>query len=121
LYNAGAQWLGVPHHMGGTTKRGIDCSGFVVLLYREVYGIKLARSSSDILKRNCRKVSRGQLKEGDLVFFQTGQGNRRTPNHVGIYLKNGRFIHVSTSLGVTVSQLDEPYYMRTWITGGRAK
>lgn len=119
LYNAGAHWLGVPHRMGGMGKRGIDCSGFVHLLYKEVYGIKLARSSADMLKRNCRKISRGKLKEGDLVFFQTGRGKRKTPNHVGIYLKNGRFIHVSTSRGVMVSRLDEPYYMRTWVSGGR--
>ena len=91
LYNAGAHWLGVPHRLGGMSKRGIDCSGFVSILYN------------------------------DLVFFQTGRGKKKTPNHVGIYLKNGRFIHVSTSRGVMVSRLDEPYYMRPWITGGRVK
>ncbi len=121
LYNAGAHWLGVPHRMGGITKRGIDCSAFVSQIYQEVYGIKLARSASDMLKKNCRKISRAKLKEGDLVFFQTGRGSRRSPNHVGIYLKNGRFIHVSSSRGVIVSRLDEPYYIRTWITGGRVK
>lgn len=121
LYNAGAQWLGVPHRFGGMNTRGVDCSGFVAILYDDIYGIRLSRSSADMLKRNCKKVSRGKLREGDLVFFQTGRGNKRTPNHVGIYLKNGRFIHVSTSRGVMVSRLDEPYYMRTWITGGRVK
>lgn len=121
LYNAGAQWLGVPHRIGGMSKRGIDCSGFVTILYEDIYGVKLARSSADMLKRNCRKISRGKLKEGDLVFFQTGRGKKKVPNHVGIYLKNGRFIHVSTSRGVMVSRLDEPYFMRTWVSGGRVK
>jgi len=121
LYNAGTQWLGVPHRLGGMNKRGVDCSGFVAIIYKDIYGKNLSRSSADMLKRNCKKVSRGKLKEGDLVFFQTGKGSKRTPNHVGIYLKNNRFIHVSTSRGVMVSNLNEPYYIRSWITGGRVK
>lgn len=87
----------------------------------EVYGKQLARSSADMLKYNCKKVSRGKLQEGDLVFFKTGGGKKKTPNHVGIYLKNGKFIHTSTSRGVMVSSLSEPYYTRSWITGGRVK
>lgn len=122
LYNEGARWLGVRHKLGGSTKRGVDCSGFVSIVYREVYGKQLARSSADMLKRDCRKVSRGKLQEGDLVFFKTGSGGKRgVPNHVGIYLKNGSFIHASTSGGVMVSKLSEPYYARTWLTGGRVK
>lgn len=121
LYNAGAHWLGVPHRMGGMSKQGVDCSGFVLILFRNVYGINLSRSAADMLKRDCRKISRSKLQEGDLVFFQTGRGSKNKPNHVGIYLKNNRFIHVSTSRGVMVSRLDEPYYMRTWVTGGRVK
>lgn len=121
LYNEGARWIGVPHRMGGMNIRGVDCSGFVTIVYKEIYGKKLSRSSGEMLKRDCRKISRGKLQEGDLVFFQTGRGKKRTPNHVGIYLKNSRFIHVSTSRGVMISRLDEPYYMRTWITGGKVK
>ena len=121
LYNAGAHWLGVPHRMGGLTKRGVDCSGFVTIIYREVYGKQLARSAADMLKHDCKRVRRGKLREGDLVFFRTGRGRKREPNHVGIYLKNGRFIHTSTSRGVMVSSLSEPYYERTWICGGRVK
>lgn len=122
LYNEGARWLGVPHKLGGSTKRGVDCSGFVAIVYREVYGKSLSRSSADMLKHDCRKVSRDKLKEGDLVFFKTTRGGKRSvPNHVGIYLKNGRFIHTSTSSGVMVSSLSEPYYTRTWLSGGRVK
>lgn len=121
LYNEGAKWLGTPHRMGGSTRKGVDCSGFVAIVYREVYGKRLARSSADMLKHNCKKVSRSKLREGDLVFFHTGGSKKKTPNHVGIYLKNGRFIHTSTSRGVTVSSLSEPYYTRSWLTGGRVK
>lgn len=121
LYNAGAHWLGVPHRMGGLTKRGVDCSGFVMTIYREVYGKQLSRSAKDMLKRDCKRISRGKLSEGDLVFFRTGRGRKRQPDHVGIYLKNGRFIHTSTSQGVMVSSLSEPYYERTWLCGGRVR
>lgn len=121
LYNEGAKWLGVPHRTGGLTKKGVDCSGFVSIIYREIYGIKLERSSADMLKYNCKKIGRSKLREGDLVFFRTNKGKKKIPNHVGIYLKNGRFIHTSTSQGVIVSSLSEPYYERTWLTGGRVK
>ena len=121
LYNEGARWLGVPHQMGGTTKRGVDCSGFVSIIYRNIYRKKLERNSADMLKKNCKRIRRGKLKEGDLVFFYTGRGRKRRPNHVGIYLKNNRFIHASTSRGVIVSSLNEPYYLRTWMCGGRVR
>jgi len=121
LYNEGAKWLGTPHRAGGNTKRGVDCSGFVVIIYREIYDKQLARSSSDILKNNCTRISRSRLQEGDLVFFNTAGSKKKTPSHVGIYLKNDRFIHTSTSKGVMVSSLDEPYYTRTWVAGGRVK
>lgn len=121
LYNEGARWMGVPHRLGGQTKKGIDCSGFVAIVYREVYHKRLSRSSAEMLKKDCKKIGRSKLKEGDLVFFYTGRGRKRKPNHVGIYLKNGKFIHTSTSKGVMVSNLSEPYYMRTWMCGGRVK
>ena len=121
LYTEASKWLGVKHKYGGNTKSGVDCSGFVLQVYREVYGKSLYRSSADMLNRNCRKVKRDKLSEGDLVFFNTAGNQKKTPNHVGIYLKNGRFVHTSTSKGVMVSSLSEPYYIRTWITGGRVK
>lgn len=121
LYNEGARWIGTPHRMGGSTKRGVDCSGFVAIVFREVYGKRLSRSSADMLKHDCKKIGRAKLQEGDLVFFSSGKGRKKTPTHVGIYLKNGRFIHTSTSSGVMVSNLSEPYYVRTWLTGGRVR
>lgn len=121
LYNEGSKWLGVPHRIGGNTKKGVDCSGFVAIMYREIYGKQLARSSADMLKHNCKKVGRSRLEEGDLVFFRTDGSRKKTPNHVGIYLKNGRFIHTSSSRGVMVNSLSEPYYTRSFITGGKVK
>jgi lipoprotein Spr len=101
--------------------RGVDCSGFAGTLYREVYKEPFSGSSADILKYNCKKVKRSSLREGDLVFFRTSGNKKKIPNHMGVYLKNGRFVHASSSKGVTISSLSEPYYLRTWLTGGRVK
>lgn len=121
LYAEAAGWLGVPHRLGGNSRKGVDCSGFVAIVYRKAYGKQLARSSAEMLKYNCKKIGKSKLREGDLVFFRTGSGKKKIPNHVGIYLKSGKFIHTSTSKGVMVSSLSEPYYLRSWITGGRVK
>lgn len=122
LYDACSGWLGVKYRNGGNSKKGVDCSGLTSILYKQVYGVSLERSSANILRKNCVKVNRNNLREGDLVFFRTsGSGKSKTPTHVGIYLKNGKFIHASTSKGVIVSSLSEAYYVRTWLTGGRVK
>jgi Cell wall-associated hydrolases (invasion-associated proteins) len=74
-----------------------------------------------MLMKNCRKIGKGRLREGDLVFFSTGNKAKAYVNHVGIYLKTNKFLHASTSKGVIVSDLDEPYYMRAWACGGRVE
>ena len=122
LYNAGSEWLGVKYRYGGDTKNGVDCSGLVCNLYKQVYGIKLERSTANMLRKNCVIVNKNNLREGDLVFFRTsGSARFRVPTHVGLYLKSGKFIHASASKGVIISNLSEPYYSRTWLTGGRVK
>ncbi len=120
LYVEAAKWIGVPYKNGGNSKRGIDCSGLTSTLYNKVYRIKLDRTSDGQLKKNCRKVSKRHLQEGDLVFFH-GKRSRRTANHVGLYLKDNKFIHASSSRGVMVSDLDETYWKRNWLSGGRVK
>lgn len=119
LYLASAEWIGVPYRAGGDSKRGTDCSGMVMQLYKTVYNIRLARSTDGLLKES-NKVSRRNLREGDLVFF-TSRASRKRVAHVGIYLKNGKFIHASTSKGVIVSALNEKYYTQYWLCGGRVK
>lgn len=119
LYIESSQWIGVPYRAGGDTKRGTDCSGLVAQLYKRVYRTRLSRSTEGQLKES-QKVSRSALREGDLVFF-TGRNSRKRVGHVGIYLKNGKFIHASTSRGVIVSSLKEKYYTDHWLRGGRVK
>lgn len=117
LYIASAEWMGVRYRAGGNSRQGIDCSGLVSQLYKEVYGIRLARSADGQLKES-RKIFRNNLREGDLVFF-TSRSSKKKVAHVGIYLKDGKFIHASTGKGVIVSSLNEPYYVEYWLCGGR--
>ena len=119
LYNTVTQWLGTPYRNGGNSLRGIDCSGFVGNIYRTVYRKNLARNSADILRLNCRRISRQNLREGDLVFFATGRTKKVT--HVGVYLKDGKFAHASTSKGVIISNLSEDYYRKRWVSGGSVR
>ena len=98
LYIEVADWIGTPYRHGGTTRKGTDCSGFTSAVYKKVYRHKLKRSSEEQRTKNCRKVAKRNLKEGDLVFFHNGRKKRKA-THVGIYLKDGRFVHASTSRG----------------------
>lgn len=117
LYLTAAEWIGTPYRSGGHTKRGTDCSGLTGEIYRKVYRVRLPRSTGEQLAA-CRKVTCRGLKEGDLVFFHNGK-SRKKVTHVGIYLKDGKFVHASTSRGVIVSSLDENYWRRCWMRGGR--
>lgn len=121
LYDLISKWIGTPHRMGQSSMKGTDCSGFVSILYKNIYGKNLERSSAAMLKVNCRKITNQEnLREGDLVFFYTGRLSQ-TPSHVGIYLKDRKFAHSSTTNGVIISSLDEPYYVKRWISGGIVK
>lgn len=118
LYVESAAWLGVPYRSGGNSKRGVDCSGLTSHIYKKVYRKKLKRNSDDQRTRDCRKVSKKNLREGDLVFFHNGR-KKRVAGHVGIYLKDSKFIHASTGRGVIISSLNEDYYRKHWLSGGR--
>jgi hypothetical protein len=113
-----ASWMGTPYRYSGTTRAGADCSGFVFSVYRNAYQLNLPRTTED-LARHTRRIGRSRLEVGDLVFFRTT--NRRKITHVGIYLGRDKFIHASTSLGVIVSDLNEPYYARSFTHGGRIR
>ncbi len=113
-----SSWLGTPHRFGGNTRQGADCSGFVQVVYSLIYQVSLPRSSAHMAE-HAKKISKSQLNEGDLVFFRTSGG--RKISHVGIFLSNNKFIHVSSTRGVIVSDLAEPYYVRTFAHGGRVR
>ena len=114
LYNFIEEWWATRYHYGGTDKSGIDCSAFSSKVLLNIYGIVLPRTSSEQYAVS-EKISRQNLKEGDLVFFNTRGG----VSHVGVYLGNNFFVHSSVKSGVTINSLTDDYYNRKFIGGGR--
>lgn len=114
LYQLIEEWWATRYRYGGQTKSGIDCSAYAGTLISSIYGISLPRTARNQYSI-CTKLDREELKEGDLVFFNTRGG----VSHVGVYLGNGYFTHASVGSGVTINNLDEKYYNRKFITGGR--
>ncbi|MGF1755042.1 NlpC/P60 family protein [Vibrio makurazakiensis] len=100
-----AQWKGVPYLYGGTSFQGVDCSAFVQTIVRDATQQLLPRTTHKQSTHGI-EVSYSEVRSGDLVFFKTS----RTTNHVGVYLGNMQFLHASTSKGVIISRLDNPYW-----------
>jgi cell wall-associated NlpC family hydrolase len=98
-------WQGTPYKYGGTNKNGIDCSAFVQAIYLEAGNQYLPRTTYEQSKLGV-EIKLGQAQSGDLVFFKTGRKDR----HVGIYLSDNKFMHASTSKGVIISRLNNPYW-----------
>jgi hypothetical protein len=112
------KYLGVPYVWGGTSAQGFDCSGLVQTVFAE-NGVQLPRGSGDQFREG-RKISRKDLRPGDLVFFHTYTSG---PSHVGIYVGEGKFLHAESSpRGVTITPLIESYWderfhgARTWLS-----
>lgn len=118
LYKFITEWYGVPYKYGECSKNGTDCSGFVNALYQKVYRITLERQAEDIFQKQCKKINKNEVQEGDMVFFKI-ESNRIT--HVGVYLRNNKFVHASTKKGVIISDLNEPYFQKHFYCFGRVK
>jgi cell wall-associated NlpC family hydrolase len=98
------RWQGTRHRLGGSSRSGIDCSGFVKTVYKNSFEMELPRTTKAQATLG-RQVKKSDLQAGDLVFFKPPS----YPRHVGIYLSNAEFMHASKSKGVTISRID-PYY-----------
>ena len=101
-------WFGVPYRYGGTTKDGVDCSAFSQTVMQDVYSQTVPRTAQEQFD-NRSAIDKTELQEGDLVFFHTS-GRKNDITHVGVYLANNKFIHASTSNGISISDLDDPYW-----------
>ncbi len=116
LYAQYKAYKGTPYRLGGTSKHGIDCSGFAQLTFRNKFNIHLERTTREQIKMGY-KISKSALRSGDLVFFKTSWRSL----HVGIYLEDSKFLHASTSQGVTISNLNEGYWRNKYIQSRRIK
>ena len=112
------EWLGTPYRTAGVSKYGADCSGFVSQLYKEVYNVELAHNANGMLFEMKQMVRRPELREGDIIFFRI---HGRRISHVGIYLGDNKFVHASSSRGIVINDLTDPYYQRAYYTAGRPR
>ncbi len=105
------EWAGTPYILGGQSRNGVDCSGFVQTTFLDRFGIRLPRSTREQANYGT-KISKSEIQTGDLVFFKTGRG----PNgyHVGIYVKEDKFLHASTKGGVIYSSMNSPYWQKAY-------
>lgn len=108
------RYEGSPYRYGGTSADGFDCSGFILTAYREALGQQLPRTTSQMLAAG-REVRRDQVKPGDVVFFRIGGKEQ----HAGIYMGGSRFIHSSSSAGVTESSLNSLYWQNRYTRARR--
>jgi len=106
-------YTGTPYKWGGTTRSGMDCSGLLLNSFNAI-NYKIPRTSAEQSKTG-KKVAKSEIKPGDLVFFATGKKKRRI-THVGLVTevrgKDIKFIHASSSVGVTESNLASNYYKK---------
>lgn len=117
LYRFITDWSGVRYRFGGLDKKGIDCSGFALLLQKDIYGNVLPRISRD--QANAVKEKNiSNLNEGDLIFFSFSGGS---VDHVGVYLNSNYFVHASTTRGVVVDDLSLPAYKKAFVKAGAVK
>jgi len=113
IYQQYQYWKGTRYAYGGIGKNGLDCSGLVYITYRDELGMEVPRTTAKQMYAG-QAVRRDQLQAGDLVFFNTTYKSR----HVGIYIEDDKFLHVSTSKGVMISRLDD-YYWKDRFTQAR--
>ena len=111
------KWYGTQYCFGGSTDSCIDCSSFTQVILRDVYNVKIPRNSQQQFDASS-KIEVENLKEGDLVFFNTVSASMII-THVGVYVCNNKFIHASTSKGVTISDLSEKYFAKAFRGAGR--
>ncbi|WP_317371303.1 C40 family peptidase [Helicobacter canis] len=115
------QWQFTPYVSGGVKKSGADCSGFVQSVFSESFSVQLPRTTIDQMnggkKLGGKQMSQSKLRTGDLVFFKTGRG--ALGYHVGIYLENGEFLHLSAKGGAKIASLSNSYWSPKFIKAVR--
>ncbi|MFN2261215.1 MAG: C40 family peptidase [Psychroflexus sp.] len=113
-------FLGTPYKYGGTTSKGMDCSGLVQTSFLQ-FGLELPRTSRDMSNFG-KSLKLKNVEVGDLVFFRTSKNHRKI-NHVGLVVKKYgdqiEFIHSSSTRGVMISSIKNPYWEKNYVKSRR--
>lgn len=112
------QYLGVPHCMGGTTMKCMDCSGLLFTVFA-AHDIHLPHNSEEQARYGIIVADMDELRKGDLVFFVRSYQTNHLITHSGIYIGHHQFIHASSSKGVTITALNNPWWEEKFIFGTR--
>jgi len=118
VINTARNFLGIKHQMGGTSHKGLDCSGLVYVSFAK-HNIQMPRSSAEQGRYGKQIAGINRLQRGDLVFFHMDWNPGKLVNHVGIYLGNNEFIHVSSSKGCVISSFNDQVWKKGFLFGTR--
>ena len=119
LIDSAFSYIGTPYKWAGTSRSGMDCSGFVSTAFSAI-NVPLSRSSTEMSTQG-KDIPLSQAEVGDLLFFKTNRKRNRI-SHVGIVVGVGdevKFIHASVSQGITVSSLSENYWQKAYAKTSR--
>tara|TARA_B110000914_G_scaffold204177_1_gene198353 strand:+ start:159 stop:857 length:699 start_codon:yes stop_codon:yes gene_type:complete len=105
-------YKGTKHVMGGLSYSGIDCSGLLYVSFQANGITNIPRTAEEFARYGNILINTNDLQAGDLVFFTNTYRTSKLITHTGIYIGNGEFIHTSSSKGVIISKLNDPYYWR---------
>jgi lipoprotein Spr/probable lipoprotein NlpC len=109
-------WMGTPYRYGGCTRFGVDCSCLIKNLYEEVFDMDMVRTSRDMFD-TLPAVDPEEIREGDILVFRARRGRRI--GHVGLYLKDGKFVHASRRHGVTIGEMGSAYFRKRFVAARR--
>jgi lipoprotein Spr len=99
--------------MGGLSRAGIDCSGLLYVSFQANGVTNIPRTAEEFARYGSILMNPNDLQAGDLVFFTNTYRTSKLVTHAGICIGNGEFIHTSSSKGVMISKINDPYYWRS--------
>ena len=110
LKSAYTDWQGTPYLWGGDSRKGVDCSAFMQVVFKDYFNKQIPRTTEQQMKVG-KKIRKKWANIGDLVFFKTGS----TTYHVGVMVDDRYFLHAGTSRGVMISDLEDSYWSARYL------